>query len=124
MMRKQSGLTMISWMLVLGLLAVQVVMGLRIVPVYLNHSAVVTVMDDLPKSSEIKGQTARKIMDLFRKRLKINNLYDLAKDKNAFKLKQIQGGFLLIADYEVRGPIWGNLEFVASFKHQVEVLTK
>lgn len=115
---------MISWMLILGLVAIQAIMGLRIIPVYLNHSSVVSVMDELPQTPEVKGMTGKKVMDLFRKRLKINNLYDLAKDKNAFHMKKIQGGYTLTASYEARGPIVGNLEFVATFNHQVDILTK
>ena len=123
-MRKQSGLTMISWIVIIGLVAIQGIMGLRIIPVYLNYSSVKQVMDELPQSSEVKGQTAKKINEVFRKRLKINNLYDLAKDKEAFKFKKMKGGYILVADYESRGPIVGNLEFVATFKHQVEIPTK
>lgn len=124
MLRKQSGMTMISWMLVLGLVAIQVVMALRIIPVYMNNAAVVSVMDSLPTDPEVRGKTAKALMLIFRKRLKIENLYDLSGDKEAFKLKKIQGGYTLISDYEARGPIFKNLEFVATFKHQVDIITK
>lgn len=123
-MKKQAGLTLISWVIILGLVATQVIMAIRIFPVYMNHSAVVSVMDRLPESSDVKGQTARKIMSIFRKRLKIENLYDLASDKEAFTLKKIEGGYTLIAHYESRGPIFKNLEFVATFDHQVDIFNK
>ena len=115
---------MISWMVIIGFLAVQGIMALRIIPVYMNYSTVKNVMDELPQSSEIKGKGAKAISLAFRKRLKINNLYDLAKDKEAFKFKKIAGGYTLTANYEARGPIFGNLEFVATFDHQVDLLTK
>jgi hypothetical protein len=66
----------------------------------------------------------KKLDELFRKRLKINNLYDLAKDKDAFKFKKSTGGYTLVANYEERGPIVANLEFVATFQHQVEIRTR
>jgi len=123
-MKKQSGLTMISWIIILGLVAVQAVMALRIVPVYLNYSSVRTVMNELPQDSAVKGKTVKKLNELLRKRLKINNLYELAKDKEAFKFKKAQGGYTLVAHYEVKGPIMGNLEFVATFDHEVVIITK
>ena len=123
-MRKQSGLTMISWIIILGLVAVQGVMALRIVPVYLNYNSVKSVMDKLPQDAEVKGISVKKLNELFRKRLKINNLYDLAKNKDAFKIKKIQGGYMLVANYEEKGPIMGNLEFVATFNHKVDIITK
>ena len=123
-MKKQSGLTMISWIVIIGLVAVQAVMALRIVPVYLNYTSVRTVMNELPQDSAVKGISVKKLNELFRKRLKINNLYALAKDKDAFKFKKAQGGYTLVAHYEEKGPIMGNLEFVATFDHEVVILTK
>lgn len=123
-MRKQSGLTMISWIVIIGLVAVQGIMALRIVPVYLNYNSVRSVMDKLPQDSEVKGISVKKLDELLRKRLKINNLYDLARNKEAFKFKKMQGGYVLVAHYEDKGPIMGNLEFVATFDHKVEIITK
>ena len=124
MMRKQSGLTMISWIVILGLVAIQGVMALRIVPVYLNYNSVRSVMDELPQDSAVKGISVKRLNELFRKRLKINNLYELARDKEAFKFKKAQGGYTLVAHYEEKGPIMGNLEFVATFDHEVVIITK
>jgi len=123
-MRKQSGLTMISWIVILGLVAIQGVMALRIVPVYLNYNSVRSVMDELPQDSAVKGISVKRLNELFRKRLKINNLYELARDKEAFKFKKAQGGYTLVAHYEEKGPIMGNLEFVATFDHEVVIITK
>ena len=124
MIKKQAGLTMISWVIILGLVGVQAVLALRIIPVYLNYSSVRTVMNELPQSPDVRNAGVKKLDELLRKRLKINNLYGLAKDKDAFKFKKSAAGYTLIADYEERGPIVANLEFVATFKHQVEIRTR
>ncbi len=124
MIKKQAGLTMISWVVILGLVGVQAVVALRIIPVYLNYSTVRSVMNELPQSPDVRNASVKTLDELFRKRLKINNLYDLASDKEAFQFKKTAGGYTLIADYEARGPIVGNLEFVATFKHQVELSTR
>ena len=122
MKRKQTGMTMISWMVVLGLVAVQAVMALRIIPVYMNYGSLKTVMDGLTTSVDAKKITGKKLDGMLRKRLSVNSLYDLAKDKKAFKYKKIKGGYTILANYESRGPIFGNLEFVATFEYQVDVL--
>jgi len=124
MNRKQSGLTMISWMVVIGLVGIQGVMALRIIPVYINYSTLKTVMDDIQNKPETKGMSGKQLNKSFRKRLKTNNLYALAKNKNAFKFKKIQGGYNVKADYEERGAILGNLEFVATFNYEVDVITR
>lgn len=124
MIKKQAGLTMISWVVILGLVGIQAVLALRIIPVYLNYSSVRTVMNELPQAPEVRNASVKTLDELLRKRLKINNLYDLASDKDAFTFKKSSGGYTLIANYEERGPIVANLEFVATFKHQVEIRTR
>lgn len=115
---------MISWMVVIGFLAIQFVMALRIIPVYLNHQTLKTVMNELKTDTEVKGKSAKNIKMLLRKRLKMNSLYDLASDPKAFKFKKIKNGYSLTANYEARGPIFGNLEFAAKFNYQVDIPTK
>ncbi len=123
--RKQTGLTMITWMIILSLVAVQGVMALRIIPIYLNYNSVKNVMDELHLNPKVKkGMTRKKLDELLKKGLKINNLYDLAKNKEAFSYKKIKGGYLIVVNYEDRGPILGNLEFAAKFSHQVEIIYK
>jgi len=124
MKRKQSGLSMISWMFVIGFLAIQFVMALRIGPVYMNHQTLKSVMDKLKLDTDVKGKGAKNMKRILRKRLKMNSLYDLASDPDAFKFKKTKTGYRVIANYESRGPILGNLEFVATFKYQVDVPTK
>lgn len=124
MIKKQAGLTMISWILILGLVATQVVMAIRIVPVYSNHQTLVSIMDELATDSQMRGATTKKIHTLLKKRLNINSLYDLERDKEAFTFKKTSDGYILIAKYEARGPIFKNLEFAAKFEHQVEIRTR
>ncbi|VAW56181.1 hypothetical protein MNBD_GAMMA07-2014 [hydrothermal vent metagenome] len=122
--RKQAGLTMISWMVVFALVSVQGVMALRIFPIYLNYNSVKNVMNELQGHPRVKGITRKKLDQLIRKGLKINNLYDLSKNKDAFSYKKIKGGYNVVVNYEDRGPILGNLEFAAKFSYEVDVITK
>ncbi|RDH84725.1 MAG: hypothetical protein DIZ80_04455 [endosymbiont of Galathealinum brachiosum] len=122
--KKQSGLTMISWAIIIAFIAVQGIMALRIIPVYLNYQSLKTIMDSMAVDPTVKKMGAKKISKLFRKRLKINNLYDLADNKAAFKFKKIAKGYHLTAKYEERGPIWGNLKFVADFEYEVDILIR
>ena len=122
--KRQSGLTMISWAVVLAFIAVQGIMAMRIIPVYLNYQTLITVMDSLAMDQNVKKLSVKKISKLSRKRLKINGLYDLAADKTAFKFKKISKGYHLTAMYEERGPIWGNLQFVADFEYEVDIIIR
>ena len=111
-------------MVILAFLAVQGIMAMRIVPVYINDGSVKTIMNDITQDPDVKGLSAKKLKELLKKRLKINNLYHLAKDKEAFKFSKIKDGYHLTAHYETRGPIFKNLEFVVTFHHEVDIPIK
>ena len=54
MIKNQQGLTAITWLIVIGFLSVQGIMGLRVIPVYLNYGTLQTLMDALPDDPDIK----------------------------------------------------------------------
>ncbi len=118
MIKNQKGLTAISWVIVIGFLAVQAVMGMRMIPVYMNYETVKSIMDGLATDPTVRGKSPKKIRVLINKRLKMNSIYDLG-NKDTFKFSKASNGLNLKAKYEERGPILGNLEFVASFEYEV-----
>jgi len=124
MLKKQRGLTMISWMIIIGLVGIQGVMGLRITPVYLNFNSVKHIMDSLPGDPQVTDMTTKQLKKYISKRLKIDNLYELSRNKEAFKFVKKKTGLTLVLHYEERGPIMGNLEFVATFDHEVALPSK
>ena len=78
-------------------------------------------MDDLTTDVEVRGMTPKEIRARIYKRLQLNNINDLSNERDAFKFKKLTDGIELDMHYEVRGPIYGNLEFVATFEHQVMI---
>lgn len=119
MLKKQRGLTMISWMLVLGILGVQGVMAVRVAPVYMNYYSAKDILDSLPENKEAATMTPQNLRKLIGKRFNVNNLYSLSANTGAIKFEKKKAGFAVILQYEERGPILGNLEFVATFNHEV-----
>ncbi len=121
MIKKQRGLTAISWMIIIALVAIQGVMALRIIPVYMDYSTVKSIMNGLAEDPEVRGKTPGYIRSVLQKRLQINSIYDLVNSKDAFQFQQLSDGMLISVYYESRGPIYGNLEFIATFEHEVTI---
>ncbi|MDH5471455.1 MAG: DUF4845 domain-containing protein [Gammaproteobacteria bacterium] len=119
MLKKQRGLTAISWIIVIAFLGVQGMMALRIIPLYMNYNSAKSIMDNLVRDPDVAGKSPKEIKDILGKRLDINNLYILRNNKDAFKFEKAKKGLVLVMNYEERGPIFGNLEFVATFQHEV-----
>ena len=124
MQAKQRGMTMISWVIIISLVAIQGVAAMRIVPVYLNYSSVKKIMDEVKADSASHGAVPGKLTIMINKRLNINGIYDLQKNPDAFVFEKSTTGMKIILHYEARGPIYGNLEFVATFDYEIEIPNK
>lgn len=116
---KQRGMTMFSLMIVIGFLLFQLVLAMNIAPVYMTDSTVAGILEKLPDDAKAKGIPANKVKALIMKRLRINSIYDF--DKDWIKVKKGRGVTLVTVEYEPRGPLIGNLEFIVSFKHEVTI---
>ena len=54
--KRQQGLTFISLVFVLGLIAFFVLLGLKIGPIYLDHSKVVSALAEIEKTTDIENK--------------------------------------------------------------------
>lgn len=119
--KKQRGMTLIAWVIILGLVGIQAIAAMRIVPVYMNYYSAKKIMEEVKADGNSRGATPGQLNIMINKRLNINGLYDLQKDKDAFKYQKTRDGMIITLYYEARGPIYGNLEFVATFDHEIDI---
>ncbi len=114
--RKQGGLTLIGFIIVLSIALFVAYLGMKIGPKYMEYYAVVSAMNDM---SEEKGN-AKKSPVVLRRNLKAR-LYvsysSSVKDKH-IKGTRSNGGRLRVA-YDVREPIIGNLDVILTFDKSV-----
>lgn len=115
-MKKQKGLTLISWLAIIGLLLFNGIIALQVVPVYINDHSVKTLMENLENDSSLRGATPKKIKDTIKKRLRVNNVYSIGKDD--IKLAKSKRGYLVTIVYEPRGKLIGSLDYIVSFEHE------
>ena len=121
-MSKQKGLTMISWIVVIVFLLFQGVIAMNVIPVYITDSSVKKIMSDLPNDSKARGESSKGLKSLISRRLSMNNVYSV-KSEN-IKIKKGRGENIVTIEYEPRGKLVGNLEFIVSFKHEAKVITR
>lgn len=119
---KQRGMTMFSLMIVIGFLLFQLVMAMNIIPVYMTDSTVAGILENLPEDPKAKGISANEMKVLIMKRLRMNSIYEF--DKDWIKVKKGRGVTLVTIEYEPRGALIGNLEFIVSFKHEATIASR
>ena len=115
--RKQGGMSLIGFLLVLAMVVFMVYMGMRITPIYLEYFSVVNAMDGLAQE---RGSANYSPFDIKRKIL--DRLYVSYSDDNV-KSEDIRivrnNGTWVRVSYEVRKPMIGNIDVIASFDRQV-----
>jgi len=124
MIKNQKGLTAISWMLLIGFIATQGLVAIRIIPNYMTFASVKEIMNGLVGDHEVVGKSPKHIRTIINRRLSINSIYSLEDKPKAFTITRADGGLKINVNYEERGPIVANLDYVVSFDYSVEVPNK
>jgi hypothetical protein len=121
-MKRQQGLTVISWIVILAFLGFQGVLALNVIPVYINDASVKSIMTGLETDQTVRDKDARKLGDIIIKRLKINNIYSIKKDN--ITIKKTKSSYLVSIDYEPRGTLVSNLDYIVTFHHEASIPLK
>ncbi len=79
-MKKQKGLTLISWLAIIAVVLFNAIIAMNVVPVYLNDHSVKSMMEDLETDTSLRGATPKKIKETITKRLRVNNVYSVSKE--------------------------------------------
>jgi hypothetical protein len=117
---KQGGLTLISFIVVLGFAVFIAFLGMKIGPIYMEYWSVVSAMNGV--ASE-RGSANYPPFDI---RVKVlNRLYVSYSAENVksgnIKITRSGNGVNLRVVYEVRKPVIGNLDVVAKFDRSVRL---
>ena len=116
----QKGMTAIGWLLVLGLIAFFTLITLRLVPAYMEFGKVTSVLESLKDEPGITGKTRGEIIRMVSKRFDVNDVYNV--DPKLVEVKKDKGVLQVSINYERREHLVGNVDVVATFDKQVEVV--
>ncbi|MDJ0806673.1 MAG: DUF4845 domain-containing protein [Gammaproteobacteria bacterium] len=119
-MKRQHGLTMISWLVVLTVIGFFIMVGLRVVPVYLEHHSVKNVLESLNHEPFISRKPVSEIRNMLFRRFDINNINGL--DREQVRIRRSGGITTIEINYEKRRPIAGNVEVLMTFNERLELV--
>ena len=114
----QSGLTLMSFLIVLAVAGFFIYIGMKLFPVYNEYWSVVTDMKGLAAEPGVKQLSPEEVRARMLRRFDISYV-DSVKPQD-IKLERKDGYQLTIA-YEVRRNLMYNLDFVAVFDKTVEL---
>ena len=121
-MKKQKGLTLISWLAIIAVVLFNAIIAMNVVPVYLNDHSVKSMMQGLETDSSMRGATPKKMKENISKRLRVNNVYSVTKDN--IVIKKSKNDYIITIEYEPRGKLIGSLDYIVTFKHEARVAAR
>ena len=92
----------------------------RLVPIYMDHNTIINILDKMQDERTLSEKTDSELMEIMRKRFRLNNLRNFPIDEHV-EFKRSGAGVNLVLDYEVRVPLISNLDVIASFSEEIEL---
>ncbi|HET6397142.1 MAG TPA: DUF4845 domain-containing protein [Pseudoxanthomonas sp.] len=113
MKRKQGGLSLVGFLVVLAVVGFAAYVGMKLFPMYQEYYSVRSAMKGLASEAGVADMDPARVQDLFFRRLYINYAENV-KPQNV-KFERTDGGWRMRVNYEVRRPLVGNLDVVGRF---------
>jgi len=117
--KRQRGITLIGFLIVLSVAGFFIYIGMKLLPVYSEYYSVVSAMKGVAEEPGIANRDPGAIRELFRRRFEIGYV-ESVRPENIRILRDGTGPRLEVV-YEVRRPLMFNLDFVAKFEKTVDM---
>lgn len=125
MYKKQKGMTLISWIFVLGIIAFFATVVMRLLPMYQEYYGVVQIMDGMEVEIKNNKMTKNQVLIMLYKRFDTGYIFSVKKDnieiirgKNNVHVSKI------VIDYEVRKPFMAQIDLIGHFHTEIDVEQK
>lgn len=119
MNRKQSGMTMIGFLITISVVMLFLYCGMKIVPMYMEYYSVKKALAGMANEPGLASSSKEKIREMFFKRLYMS--YALNVKKDALKIDSTDVGYRLVVDYERREQLIANLDVVGKYHAEQEL---
>jgi hypothetical protein len=117
---RQKGMSIIAFLMVFVGVGFIGVIGLKLLPVYLEHFKIQSTLNDLKSVSDIAEQSPDQIMAMLQKRWDINSISRIKAAETVFVEKHM--GYMKIdVIYEAEEHLFANVSAVVKFEDTVEI---
>ena len=121
-MRRQRGVTMIGWVILLVPVALVLYAGIRVGPEYYNFYKLSSAMSEtattLASDETLSPQTIR-----FALEKRFDTGYISHIQASDIEVARVEGGWNMTADYDAEVPMFGNLYLLIAFEKTAKIET-
>jgi hypothetical protein len=112
-MNRQRGVTFIGMVFIAGLIVFAAVIGLKLVPAYIEYATVVNHLREIARSPDARGASPRDIQTMFNKRAQIDAITAVKGDD--LEVEKDGDQVTLRAVYSTKIKLFGNLSACIDF---------
>ncbi|TWI58788.1 uncharacterized protein DUF4845 [Pseudomonas duriflava] len=118
--QKQKGLSFLSWLLLLCVVAFVASTAFKLIPHYFDYQAMTKIISSVENEQAIGIRTIPEVYAYVRKGMQVNNINDIDLSK-AMQVKAENNHFLVHLDYEKREPLIRNIDLVVHFERDFRI---
>ncbi|MCF6218881.1 MAG: DUF4845 domain-containing protein [Gammaproteobacteria bacterium] len=117
-MRREGGMSMMSLMLVLAVVVIFALVAIKVTPIYLENSQIVSAMKRLVQQSEQQEMNLKEVRKGLSSRFSIENIR-VIDDRDVDIEIGPDGSVSLYLFYEDRTRLFGNIDLIISFEEEI-----
>ncbi len=117
--KKQYGMSLIGFFMMLTMIGLVAGAGVKVGPIYMEYMTVSSIFKELQGDRTLASKGKKGIRERLSKGFTINQIRQISA-KNA-KITSTKNGYLVDLKYEVRFKLIGNLEGIATFHPKANV---
>lgn len=121
-MKKQQGMTLISWVIVLAIIAFFATLTMRLVPMYQEYYGVLQIMKSMETELKNNKLSNQQVMLLLNRHFNTGYISSVKKENiELFRGRSNAYVTKILIDYEVRKPFFAHIDLVGHFVTEVDV---
>ena len=120
MKQKQRGMTMLGFLITLCVVIFFAFCAMKIVPMYIEYYSVKKALASIANDAQAANSSKERIRENFARHMQID--YVSTVKPEMLKIESTEAGYKLVMDYEVRKPMFHNLDVVGKFHTEQAVV--
>jgi len=114
---RQSGMSMLAAISLIGIIAFVSLFAFKVVPGYVEFTTVKSIGNDIATNPELLKKPKSKVLQAINQAYRTNSLYDLKPEETFVLTRDGDKGYLVEIDYEKRSNLFKNIDVVTRFNH-------
>ena len=112
-MKRQRGVTFVGMVFIAGLIVFAAIIGLKLIPAYIEYATVVNHLREIARSPDARGASPKEIQNMFKKRAQIDAITVLKGDD--LEIEKDGDQVNIRAAYSTKIKLFGNLNACIDF---------